>query len=255
MLAGLVPARAAVAAAVEEVAFSSDGYELHGFIHRPDGPGPFPAVLYNHGSERLPGSKPGIAATFNAQGYVVFVPHRRGHGRSPGPYIMDQIGTGPSRGSRLVELLDAHVKDVVAALEYLRQLAYVDPARIAVAGCSFGGIQTMLLAERGLGVRAAVAFAPGAITWDGTPEIRQRLITAAQNARMPVFLLQAENDYNVAPSRVLAQELARAGKPYKMQIFPAYGTTHQDGHGGFCSSGSAWGAAVSTFLAEYLQSK
>lgn len=256
VVAVMITAQTVCAATPEEVIFISDGFELHGFIHRPDGQGPFPAILYNHGSERRPGSKPEVAAVFNAKGYVVFVPHRRGHGRSAGPYIMDQLGTGPSRGSRMVDLLEEQVGDVVAALAYLRQLAYVDSARIAVAGCSFGGIQTMLAAERASGLRAAVAFAAGAMTWDGTPEIRQRLITAAQKSRVPIFLLQAENDYNLAPSRTLAAELERAGKPYQMQIFPAYGTTRQDGHGGFCvRGGDSWGAAVLEFLAANLQSK
>ena len=254
VLAALMPARTVFAATPEEVTFLSNGFELHGFIHRPDGQGPFPAILYNHGSERQPGSKPEIAAVFNARGYVVLVPHRRGHGRSPGPYIMDQLGKGPSRGGRMVEILEEQVGDVVAALAYLRQLAYIDSARMAVAGCSFGGIETMLAAERALGLRAAVAFAPGAMTWDSTPEIRERLITAAQKSRVPIFLLQAENDYNLAPSRTLAKELERAGKPYKMQIFPAYGTTPQDGHGGFCvKGGDRWGAAVLEFLAANLQ--
>ena len=251
-----MPARTVCAATPEEVTFVSSGFELHGFIHRPDGEGPFPAILYNHGSERRPGRKPEVAAVFNAKGYVVFVPHRRGHGRSPGPYIMDQLGTGPNRGGRMVELLEEQVSDVVAALAYLKQLAHVDSARMAVAGCSFGGIQTMLAAERALGLRAAVAFAAGAITWDGTPQIRERLVIAAQKSTIPIFLLQAENDYNLAPSRTLARELERSGKPYKMQIFPAYGTTHQEGHGGFCvRGGEIWGAAVLEFLATNLQSK
>ena len=66
----------------EEVAFRAEGATLHGFIFRPAGDGPFPAVLYNHGSERLPGTKPQIGAFFASKGYVLFVPHRRGQGRS-----------------------------------------------------------------------------------------------------------------------------------------------------------------------------
>jgi hypothetical protein len=34
------------------VSFPSNGLTLHGWIYRPQGPGPFPAVLWNHGSER-----------------------------------------------------------------------------------------------------------------------------------------------------------------------------------------------------------
>jgi dipeptidyl aminopeptidase/acylaminoacyl peptidase len=58
ILAALMATRSVCAAAPEEVTFASNGFELHGFIYRPEGQGPFPAVLYNHGSERRPGSKP-----------------------------------------------------------------------------------------------------------------------------------------------------------------------------------------------------
>ena len=58
VLAMLVLTCSVCAAAPEEVTFASNGFELHGFIYRPEGQGPFPAVLYNHGSERRPGSKP-----------------------------------------------------------------------------------------------------------------------------------------------------------------------------------------------------
>jgi hypothetical protein len=35
----------------EEVKFSSGNLILHGFIHKPKGNAPFPAILMNHGSE------------------------------------------------------------------------------------------------------------------------------------------------------------------------------------------------------------
>jgi hypothetical protein len=65
--------------------------ELRGFLYLPPGKGLFPAVLWNHGSEKLPGWQPDLARFYNAQGFVFFIPHRRGQGRSPGPYIMDRV--------------------------------------------------------------------------------------------------------------------------------------------------------------------
>ena len=43
---------------------------------------------------------------------------------------------------------------------------------------------------------------------------------AARAARVPVFFLQAENDFDTTPSRVLDNEMRRAGRPSRMQIFP-----------------------------------
>ena len=73
---------------------AADGAELHGYFYLPagHGPGPFPAVLWNHGSERLPGWQPELAAFSTANGFAFFIPHRRGQGQSAGagPYIMDR---------------------------------------------------------------------------------------------------------------------------------------------------------------------
>src|SRR5690242_9294135 len=71
------------AAEPEEVTFPSGKLVLHGFLYRPQGNGPFPAILYNHGSEEKPGTKPALGNFFTSNGYVFFVPHRQGQGRSP----------------------------------------------------------------------------------------------------------------------------------------------------------------------------
>jgi len=134
----------------EEVVFHSGKLELHGFLWRPNGPGPFPAVLWNHGSEKLPGSQPHLAEFYTSHFYVFFVPHRRGQGRSPGAYMQDLVEQAPpgARARRAVELHDEEVADVVAALDFLKSQTFVDPARIAISGCSYGGIQTLLAGER-----------------------------------------------------------------------------------------------------------
>jgi len=122
-----------------EVTFSSGNLVLHGFLYKPEGKGPFPAILWNHGSERRPGWLPELAPIFLSKGYVFFIPHRRGHGRSPGDYVMDlldranQSGGPQARDRKLVELMELHLQDQAAALAYLKDLPEVDPLRIAVA--------------------------------------------------------------------------------------------------------------------------
>lgn len=39
----------------ELVSFAVDGATLHGWLYKPEGKGPFPAVIYNHGSDKVPG--------------------------------------------------------------------------------------------------------------------------------------------------------------------------------------------------------
>jgi dipeptidyl aminopeptidase/acylaminoacyl peptidase len=121
---------------------------------------PFRAILYNHGSEQRPGWKPELGRFFSDAGYVFFVPHRRSHGRSPRDAQVDSLYNSGSNG--LVALHELHLQDQLAALDYLRRLAGVDPHRIA--GCSYGGIQTVLALEAGAdgkaSFRAAKSFLP-----------------------------------------------------------------------------------------------
>lgn len=237
---------------LKEVKFPSGDLVLHGFVYKPEGNGPFPAVLYNHGSERRPGWKPELGELFTSQGYVLFIPHRQGQGRSPGEYIRDLLPQRKfrlARSRRLVELMEIHLKDQITALSYLKSLPYVDSDRIAVAGCSFGGIQTVLISERKVGLRAAISFAGAAQTWRRLPDLRERMLSAVRNATIPILLIQAKNDYNLAPSRALAEELKRLRKPHKLVIFPPFGNTAAEGHGGFCSrGGNVWGSEVFSFL-------
>jgi carboxymethylenebutenolidase len=243
----LFRALSSFAAQPKEVTFPSGQLTLHGFIYKPEGAGPFPAILYNHGSERKPGGKPEIGNFFSGHGVVLFVPHRRGHGRSPAGRQLDSLF---DRGvSGMVALHEIHLEDTTAALAYLRSLPYVDSGKVAVSGCSYGGIQTLLLAEKGQGLRAAVAFAPAAETWARSNSIQSRLVRAVRQTTIPILFVQAENDYDLTPSAVLAKEMETLGKPHKRLIFPPSGKTHEEGHGGFCFQGTrVWGDEVLSFL-------
>lgn len=229
------------------VAFMSGSRTLHGFLYRPSGDGPFPAVVYNHGSERWPGDKRDEAVFYVPHGYVLFVPHRRGQGESSdaGEYV----GAKARDNAEVVSELVAQTDDVMAAVDYVRSLPYVDRARVAVAGCSFGGIVSLLAAERGTGIEAVVDFAGGAMMWGGAPELRERMKKAARSAQVPVFFVQAENDFDTAPSHELSEEMRQAGKAVRVHVFPPNGSTHQEGHH-LCWGGErpAWGDEVLDFL-------
>jgi dienelactone hydrolase len=87
----------------QHIAFTSHNLTLAGFLFRPDGPGPFPAIVWNHGSEKNPGGGPQfdtVAGIFVPHGYVVFAPIRRGHQMSEGP-TSSTSGTPRAAGVRL----------------------------------------------------------------------------------------------------------------------------------------------------------
>jgi carboxymethylenebutenolidase len=229
------------------VSFPSSGATSYGFLYIPEGKGPFPAILWNHGSERRPGWQPELGAFYNSHGFVFFLPHRRGQGKSPGSYIMDEIrgGGGPTAAAQAQQQAN---KDVVAALNWLKTQPEVDPNRIAVTGCSFGGIQTLLTAEKGLGARAFVAFAPAAQSW-GNGGLDQLLENAVQHAQAPVFILQAKNDYSTRPAEILGKIATSRGGQVK--IYPAFGNSPQEGHWAFATTSAGialWGQDVLEFI-------
>jgi len=238
----------------ELITFTSGDLALKGFVWRPEGSGPFPAIVWNHGSEKLPGAVASVAPYFVSRGYVFLVPHRRGQGQSAGTYIMDQLNAAisPEQRSRmLVALNEVHFQDQLAALAYLRSLPYVDQNRLVVMGASFGGIQTMLAVERRSGYRVAIDCQ----TWRGSPDLRARLIAAASKATIPVFFLQAENDYDLTPNRALSEEVRRTGQSVEIKTYPTFGSSAQEGHS-FCWRGvNTWGPDVLKFIESSMNSQ
>jgi dienelactone hydrolase len=243
--------------APELVSFPSGDLVLRGFLYKPQGAGPFPAIIWNHGSEKLPGQQPELARFYTKLGFVFFLPHRHGQGRSPGEYIQDLIEkyaaiekNRTSVQKYVVKLHEEYNRDVVAAVEWLKGQSFVDQQRLVMSGCSYGGIQTILTAEKGLGVRAFVPFAPAAKSWANT-ELRKRLIEAVLNAKAPLFLIQAQNDFSLGPSEVLGPVIKRKGPPNQARIYPPYGTTSQEGHFDFATKEGGidiWGPDVFAFF-------
>lgn len=243
----------------DTVEFTSGSLRLRGLIWRPRGNGPFPAILFNHGSgtDTYENEMAAIGPYYAAQGRVLFWPYRRGQGLSAGRgeaivTVLDRIDTTSGSGSRarrMAELLSTEqLQDQLSALAFLKQQRDVDSTRIAVQGNSFGGILAVFMAERAPGITAVVASAPAAQTWSTSPELRQLLIASARNARVPVFFLQASNDYDLSPSRVLSEEMERAGRMHLTKVYPAFGSTVAEGHSFGYYGSSIWGADVRAFL-------
>jgi carboxymethylenebutenolidase len=142
------------APAPETVAFPSGDKTLHGFLYRPAGKGPFPAVLYNHGGS--PGlvnqaAFDAIAPGFTAKGWVFFAPWRRGQGLSEdaGQYVVAQIQEAGKQSSEAADALTVRLmsgeqlNDQLAGARWLEAQSFVQRHRIAVMGNSFGGIETV----------------------------------------------------------------------------------------------------------------
>ena len=150
-LASLLGAGAASAGALVEFPnLPEHAPRLLGYLARPDsglsaeldgsrpyGGGPFPAVVVLHSCIGMTGHFTGIADRLSSWGYVVLAVD------SLGPRgITDRCGVG-SRDQPF---------DAYAALRYLSQLDFVDPARVAVLGESLGGQSALAAVERDTGL-------------------------------------------------------------------------------------------------------
>lgn len=198
-------------------------------IARPDGPGPFPAVVILHDCSGLgPGSSgaPGRwSRELVARGYVVLMPDSfttRGH---PGGVCTDASRSrgevGPAR----------RVVDAYAALAHARSLPFVDGQRVGVMGGSHGGSTTLavmaapesggepLARERRGGFAAAVALYPGCRaalgSWRGDGG-------GSYRALAPLLILIGEKDdwTPAAPCVELARSSRATEHPVDIVVYP-----------------------------------
>jgi dienelactone hydrolase len=108
------------------VSYQFGGENRQALICRPEGKGPFPAVVYNHGRivdmEGIAGASErgydldGICRSLAKGGFLALAPIRdRGRGNIPG-----------------------HKNEVSRAVDYVKILPDVDPSRVALMGFSRG---------------------------------------------------------------------------------------------------------------------
>jgi dienelactone hydrolase len=168
-------------------------------VFKPDGAGPFPMIVFNHGklpgdSHAQPRNRPvALAREFVRHGYVVVVPNRRGFAGSGGDYA--------GHGCDVEANGFAQAQDVAATVAYMSEQAYVDKTHIVVAGTSHGGLTTIAYGARDAvaapGVRGLINFS-GGLRQDECTGWQKNLVSAfgdyGQNVRLPSLWLYGDND-------------------------------------------------------------
>src|SRR5216683_5870802 len=142
----------------ETVVVHNGSVTLHALLWRPQGRGPFPAILLNHGSgrtreelERLgpyERNAEKLGPVFARHGYVFLYLFRRGVGLSTdqGANAVDLMNSESAahgqeaRNALQLQLLEnREMADALSGLKFLRALPYVDAKDVAAIGHSFGG--------------------------------------------------------------------------------------------------------------------
>ena len=244
----------------QEVFYQSGTLRIQAYLYKPDGNGPFPVVIYNHGSragrERVSVPFVYIGNALTAGGYLVLVPERRGYGASDGKTYAEDIGT--DRGSRFVDRMQEETGDVLAALEYLKALPLADRQRIAIMGWSLGGIVSVFAAGRSPVFRAVVDQAGGALAWDGSPAMQKALKDAAAQVKAPLLAMVAQNDRTIRSSEAVVQEMQKRHADARLIVYPAYQPPQPvaptpSGHAIFAADGAPiWQSDVMQFLSRHL---
>lgn len=242
-----------------EIAFTSAGRELKGYLFLPPGKGPFPCMICNHGSGIEQGSldvsRPGNGALLMSWGIASFLPHRRGYGNSPGPAWRSEVSAefGTTEYANQIQArLDAEADDIVAALACVSALPEIDAAHIGVMGSSFGGTTTLFAAAKEPRFTCAIDFAGAAMNWDRAPALRAGMMAAAAKVTMPLFLIQAENDYSIRPTPELAASLKDSTLPVESKVYPAFGINPNEGHLFESRGAQLWAEDVHRFLERWL---
>jgi len=180
----------------------SGGTKLETTIFKPNGDGPFPLVVINHGKEsgnpyfQARARFPIVSREFVRLGYLVALPMRQGFSKSGGGYIATGCNT-TSNG-----LMQAD--DIRRVLDVLVKRSDVDPQRILVIGQSVGGLATMAFGSGSPypGVKGLINFAGGIsipnCQWDLS------LISAfgdyGRTSKVPTLWFYGDNDGRWGPT-------------------------------------------------------
>jgi len=241
--------------------FGESHVKLAATEYKPEGDGPFPVLVINHGTPRSPSDFPKMqdryarqAQLFARHGFLVINPMRRGYGKSDGPWAENYFScSNPDYVRAGLE----SAKDIGAALDYARALPYADAQRIVLLGKSAGGFGVLALSSLNpAGVIGTINFAGGRGS-RGPDDVCNEagLVDAfgryASTTKVPMLWVYSQNDHFFGPalaSRLLDAYKAR-GVDVRFEAVPPYG---DDGHAFFEGRDNAaiWVPMVDQFLAK-----
>lgn len=177
---------------------------IHGYLSKPDGVGPFPAVVHLHGcsglTERM---RRATAARMTDWGYVSLV--------------VDSFATRGLTEDCVTPPADRHA-DAMGALAYLATLPFVDARRIAMVGHAQGGVAALQVASE----RPYRLFdMPDALTYRAVVAYYPQCNAAKSFLALPTLILIGELD-DWSPIKLCEWWMQRRdgrGAPVKLVIY------------------------------------
>jgi carboxymethylenebutenolidase len=201
-----------------------DGNDMPLYVSVPQNGGPVPGVVVVHGQSGLENFIKDTTQMLALQGYAAVAPnlyHR------DGPDCKDD---NPTRKSRLRD--NTIIKDINAAVGFLKNHPQVDGGRLGIVGFCMGGRLVYLMAAASRDLKAGVMFY-GSSTMMPFGEGPSPFERSAE-INCPIQGHFGADDKNPSPEdmRKLDAELSRLGKPHEFHTYP--GAAHA-----FVNAGSA----------------
>lgn len=242
---------------VDEGVFWDSDIVLEATLYKPKGEGPFPVVIFNHGSTG-PGAIPedltinpwGFGEYLNNKDIALLIPMRRGRGKSGGSY------------SERYECSDISVKKGIeyasksldATFNYLNNQNWVNKEKIIISGHSRGGIlSTIYVSENPKAAIGVINFSGGwtgdnCVLNDGNPANVELFETAGQKTKVPNLFIYGSNDnyYTDVSIERYAKVFKDSGGIVDFQFYPI--NKGSNGHAVFYEFGYLWGYTVDAFL-------
>lgn len=228
--------------------------QLEIVVAKPQQEGPYPTIIFNHGSTGRGHNKSLYSRTicpavignyFVERGWMILFPQRRGRGKSGGDYGegLAPDGSGYSCNVEIaIAGFERAVEDMDAVLRHLRRRPDVDRSRLAIAGVSRGGILAIAYAGmRPNTFRGSINFNGG---WLGKgcashETVNPKIFERGASAGIPTLWLHGSHDqyYRIEHCRDNFERFLAAGGQGKfiaasaghaLMFKPALWTDHVD---------------------------
>lgn len=198
--------------------YISGGAQVSGYLYKPQGMGPFPAVLVLHGKAGLGEAQQAYASWLATQGYVALAPD----------YLTPiNVASGQWGGTDWENKIDPVREHLALGLECLKSLPYVAPSRIGIVGFSLGGFFAFILATRD-DVKAVVSYYGAYNGKPVTQNLSRYLFSdVVAELRAPILMFHGDADQLVpiALAETTKNLLESSGKQYEYIMYPGAGHT------------------------------
>jgi dienelactone hydrolase len=212
------------------------GIDLETTLFKPDGAGPFPVAVINHG--KAPGGSNRFQPRYRPipavrellqRGYAVVVPMRQGFSNSGGTTVGDSCNIGGNG--------EAQAEDVAAIVGWIKKQSWADSSRMLMMGQSHGGLTTLAYAQNpDPGFKVFVNFAGGLkltnCNWEAALKIAYGRFGASTKVESIWFYGENESFFPPQAIGPAYKAYVDAGGKAEMVAFGVFGS---DAHGMFGS--------------------